>query len=256
MIVEALEHLDQLARQAAIPTIVNAGKGWQHHYHISYAGHLERIDFPPEPRRIEAYSLSAFAKLVRHYAPPGCPVFVGRGAATAIMDDEPDAYRDQRITLNLQTSAEFSILQRLRTARTPHRQAEFINLLRVDLAGCVSPDLIASLRQLRQSTTGDTEGEVKQGRESLGRAVMAQVSTKTGELPEDVDVTVNVYETEPESSAVIACVLAVNPTDLTFALIPKAGQLEAAEQHADESIAQTLAASLAEHKALVFLGTP
>lgn len=260
MIQRALEYLANLGQAAKTPRIISDNRLDQtHQFYVNHANgeKMEAVDIPPPPRHHAAASLAGFADLFQRYTAAGTsyPVFAAGGSVISIIDDADCQYRENTIALQMTQSDEFETLCALRNDRTLKPHAAFILHLRTELAGCVPADLIKQLSQIKQGTGSNADASVSQGKETFGRSAFAAVHPNAGEIPEDVDVMIQVYDQEIASTAHVICALVINPSEMTFGLIPKAGQLDKARNTADQAICQWLRESLGD-EAEVIHGQP
>jgi hypothetical protein len=244
MIEAALKYLTSLADAArAARTFTSPDKHAQGYYLQTPEGQTNWIPATIPPRAHRAASLTGFADLYKRYGlPAAAPIFFAAGRAVAIIDDAE--LRASSLTYSVPLSHQFTTVEELTAEEPLRKQREFINLLRIDLANCVDADLIAQLRSLRHNTTAGTTATTQQGKESLGRSVLAALVTEAGDLPEDVTITIPVYEAETASLQAITCALIVNTEDMSFGLIPKAGELTRAKIAADQEIIRVLSAAI------------
>jgi hypothetical protein len=132
-----------------------------------------------------------------------------------------------------------------------------IRRLRVDLPGAERrTELLSTVRKIkfRQSTSG--EDDIQHGKESLGRAIEAQV-TGSGDIPETVVVTGPVYcnHGEREQSYAVGLDLEILPSEQKFRLCPVPDELDKAARDALQGIRDRLNAGLPDETA-IFFGSP
>lgn len=121
-----------------------------------------------------------------------------------------------------------------------HSQAELVRVLRIIFRGCLPPDggLLSLIRNLKFNATADGGANLQHARESLGRAITAQV---TGEqaIPEETTLMIPVYENHPFLARVV-CAIEVFPQEQKFKLTPYPMELRRANDDTLASIAELL----------------
>jgi len=154
------------------------------------AGKHEEVAVPPPFRNHCVGSLAdliAYAKRQPEAVVWHCPECV-----ILILDDKD---RRDRTKFELTFSSAWRTLQQLNDGFMPLTQKDFVRLLRVQLAA--SPATVTIFRKLSFQMQINGAGEVQKSRESLGKSIEAEVQG-TAELPEDLLVTVPIYETAGE----------------------------------------------------------
>ena len=187
-------------------------------------------------------------------------VWCWRGSVTSVLDDED--YRADTITLSAPDSAAFATLTRLSWSEEWLDQAAFLRLLKVDLFGCVPSDFITLMRQLKFSQATGGEGDVQAGRESLGVSIQREALAGGRAMPEDLVVTVPVYQDLIDGeddwdvyTAKVVCALSVDYTNRRLRLEPIPDELTAAKRQADEWVFSKMR-ELASDKVRVYCGSP
>lgn len=134
--------------------------------------------------------------------------------------------RDERpqYAANLERSQQMMLLVKLANNAT-FRQREFLDLLRVQLAGALDEAgerLIAFVRKFRVDTNDQMTAELKRDRESLGRSVHSEVQSEAGDMPEQITVSVRVFTDRACQWRVpIRCLVDFSTQDHVFRLIPE-----------------------------------
>lgn len=138
-------------------------------------------------------------------------------------------------------------------AKQPLSQRDFVRLLRIDLRGCFAayPTLLSMVRNLRWTGTQFNDGAVSHGRESLGRAIEAQVSGADS-IPEEITVTVPFWRQFP-CSVSIACAIEILPQEQSFRLTPYPNEIDKATETALDALAAALE-SKNEHWPAIYRG--
>ena len=238
MIQEAIQKIEELVKAGTKPVAFHPDCEPSHMYWLCHDGKAEQIEAIVSPRADRVFSLEALATLlVRCRAVDGEPVvYVGRGSVTAVVND--NGSRRERLKLDLPSSSEFETLVKMGSDRESADQGEFVNQLRIDLAGCIEPDIIELFRQIRATGDSEASGEIATGRESMGRRIRAEVQAGGRSIPDEIEVAVYVYRdlASSEYRMKLSCAVVVNCQEMTFALIPKAGELERVQRETDQYI--------------------
>ena len=173
-------------------------------------------------------------------------IMVGRGRVTAIANDgAEDPLGRHRLEVDLPTSQPFKFLGEIPDTQMSYpgvSQLEFIRVLRVTLGDVAPAELLEAMRMLRFSSADDGKSSVRTGHESLGRTVMrsASIGGVEGEgnvIPDEVTMSVNVYEDldYERYRRSVRCVVEVTFGEQgpVFALIPVGGELKRAQDETD-----------------------
>lgn len=183
-------------------------------------------------RRHKANDLDSFAAIVEAYgALDSAAVFHADNSVTGVLDASSESYRDDRVTWSLTVSEKFNALTK--SAPQPRGHADFVRFLVQTLRDeldAAAPGLLGTLRNLKFRSGDEQSGDVKQGRESMGRQIEAEV-TGAGELPETVKISVRRWAAL-EYVAVVECLLVLDLQERRLSLRPLADQLEVAENDA------------------------
>ena len=114
---------------------------------------------------------------------------------------------------------------------------------------------IAPFRRLDWNQTIRSEGEVTETRDRLGKEIRAQVAG-TADLPEDLIVLTPVYRQLGEQELhQVRCRIDLHPLDQRIELSPFPGEIDAAYERQQGSIAQRLREGLGEDTR-IYYGTP
>lgn len=144
-----------------------------------------------------------------------------------------------RATCELRKSQQYLWLEN--ASRTPPSmdQKTFVKTLRILFRGSLGDsNLLTLARSLKFSATGDGVGIIQHGRESMGKNI-ASALTGDSALPEDVFLSVQVFENHPFKTRV-ACALEIAPQDQTFQLIPYPLEIQTAMDSTLENITEAL----------------
>jgi hypothetical protein len=164
------------------------------------------------------------------------------------------------VTLNKSPSACMCWL----LSRAPHKaptydsQKTLIRSLRTLFPDRHNKQFATDLSQLKFKSDGEVTSGVHHGRESVQKSVEQKVAGLAAELPDEITLHTTVNDLMPsldiEWSHPVECVLHINMEEGTFAVIPKAGQIEAAQIAANKLIEQYLTERLFDFAAEDSLG--
>jgi hypothetical protein len=172
-------------------------------------------------------------------------VWYNEQGVTLVLDD--DARRENTATLKLAFSDVFQVVMGLRQQKPWFDQAEFIMLLRVDLAGTLDPDVLLNrIRRIDLTKTGTST--IKRGEESMGTSIISQTSGKDATPPEEVSLRLPVFKTPGERSPVyLNCTVDFEVSrQKPFRLLPMPDELERVQAERMADIAARLTAGLPE----------
>ncbi len=215
-------------------------------------GTKEFIDLPPKRRDHEAHDLDSLCRFVDDHLDDEqwSAVWHNDSAVTAVVNDDD---RRDVMTFGLQKSKAFTAIgilqQRFLT------QAELVRLLRVDLAGCVDPLLVTTIRTLNFRRNDATNADLQHQKQSLGRAVEASVSGAS-DLPETFDIKCEIYGNVETGIQTFPIVLEVNFEQQNFKLTPMGDCLTKNLQAAQNAIAEEIDERLGEKRVFVYFGAP
>ena len=214
---------------------------------------LEQV--PMQPFAVVGFTIAGFCAEVDKLCDPALSmVYAGHGRCTAVTHKaELTPNAADRVWMNLPMAHAFAKLAILGGQRTPMGQRAFIDLVRIDLAGCYKPDDLATFRAIKFADSKSGDSTVEQGRASYGVSVKKELTGATA-IPEEITLEIPVYEDLAELKLPVVCAVSVDLDHATFALIPLAGELSKAQRDVDEDIAGQLRALLPQHT--VVLGSP
>jgi hypothetical protein len=167
-----------------------------------------------------------------------------------------DGDRRNRATLTLALNEQLLTIQALREGRKIYPQREFVQLLRIDLAGCL-PDgrLIDLVRNVKVDSQSGVDSSIQRGTESVSRSLKASL-TGAELLPDMVSLMVPVFDNPAFSIRYpVTCALEVHLQGPGFQLIPLPGHIEAIIAAAEAGIGQTLDGALGD-KLPIHYGQP
>lgn len=183
-------------------------------------------------RQHKANDLDSFAAIVEAYGTmDSAAVFHAANSVVGVLDASSDSYRDDIVSWSLKVSEKFNALTQ--SAPQPRGHVEFVRFLVQTLRdelNAAAPGLLGILRNLKFRLGDEQTGDIKQGRESMGRQIEAEV-TGAGELPETVKIKVRRWASL-EYVATVECLLVLDVQEKKLSLRPLADQLEVAENDA------------------------
>jgi len=241
MIAEAIDRLQKLFQESQVASTFHPPAEPEHVYYLVQNGQADRRVAEPPPRANVMFSpldLVKYLGFVLGQYKTDAAIFVGRGLVTAVLNERGDR-RDQ-IIQNLALGHAFIALRGRELQRTGMTHRAFLQLLRIDLAGCIDGDSVELFRSLKLSTSGNTESSIRSGKESLGKAVASEALLSGKPIPEELPVALCVYEDLPDRRQVVKCAVVSDLQEMTFALIPLAGELDRAQRETDTEIAEGL----------------
>lgn len=212
---DAVQEIVRLAQSAQDVKIAKAEHEKDGSYYIHRPGHpsqlvvaapdwhKEKLDTPAE--------LYAF-------------VLANRGVNSAVFyTDEGVSFvygmedRRDRAFCALVKGEVFKTLENIHTVSMS--QADFVRLLRITLRGCIPQSgLLQLVRDLKWIGDSNTAANIQHGRESIGRALTAEVKGHDA-IPDELVIDCQVYENFAQSVR-IACAIEIYPHEQKFRLVP------------------------------------
>ena len=252
--VESLKFLDSQSKATSPQNrIVKAPAEPDHVYYVLNGdGNLTRREAAEAPYAFDASDMGTVAKLSAGWQ--GAHVWYSRDAI--ILTSGRD-----RATLSIKPSPQLLTLAEWeRPSGVEKPQADFIRLLRVMFADCYGdhPDLLKIIRGVRTSKTAAVDSQIQQGKVSLKREHVAEMSG-TAEVPDTVTFLVPVFAS-PQLPVRTRVRVAIdpNPEREVFNLTTLAGQIELAYSVGEAWLAERMQESLEEHTVDVplYFGSP
>jgi hypothetical protein len=274
MLAEALEKLRTIITEAQQPQTVELARDDECVY-IAHNGELKLHKIPQVPdRKHEVQTLEDLAKVVKNHGSVQVEDGEEKGEVDAFAlstvwhsDAEVvallgDPMRKDRVTMKLITSPVFQRLAGLERdaplGANKLDQRAFIRLLKFDFDKAGEFDqLIASARELKFRQSEEGAASLQQGRESLGRQVLAEVKGLE-DFPEEFTVEYPVY-VNPDLATVkaaVTCSLEIDVQSEKFIVTPKPDEMLAARQHVHQWIGERLEELLKEREVPVYYGKP
>lgn len=221
------------------------------YYVVDSDGEMVRKLALPEPAQRIAGSLETVVAQIRDWIGADADtalseVWYSRAGVVGLRDsiaNTSDALRD-RITLPLKPSPQLAQLIAWDAAkRVTIGQAELILLLRTTFADCTGhhPKLLDSVRKLRVTKAAEVNSQMQQGKVSLGRSMVAEMSG-IELIPEEITLQVPVFDSAPLSAAIAGVRVAIdpNPEKEVFTLVVLPGDIEAAFARGEVAIGDKL----------------
>ena len=263
MIAEAIKAIADMARNAANLTPVefeSESPRSQKFLHLD--GSVSAVDAPIPARNHVVGTLGEIVALADRFAGDeeedgtigdtagrqADPVVWYDGNRVVLIADDR-GHRCDRMTLELIESQIFVRVRRLVANPVWMSPRDFIRLLRIELAGAMSPDVLLNrVRRIRIENGQITEAASSHGKESIGRSVKAELATGGDQMPEEVVIQIPVYSTPGERGFTYAmtCAVEINPEtpNTPFRLMPLPDEVERVSAEAVGAIGKRLAAGL------------
>lgn len=269
---QLMTHVGRLAVDASAarkPEVLSL-QGWPGHvapiFHPA-TGQVVPITAPVGPRRYLAGDVADLARMVDEFAGRDQVglnrllfVFVYCGDVHVVLDELGD--RRESITLKLD-AAEGCVNLEAGNGKW-FDQEDMIEFLRTAVNGVYSPTgLVETLRDLSWKGTSDGTSVVRTGKASLGKQVQLSVDVKSGSLPDDVLITLPVYDDflgddGRPVNVTLAASFDVNVEKREFRVKVKAGEFARGKLEVDTLLQQRLAALIKNEKqnVRIFRGVP
>lgn len=221
---------------------------------VNAQGTTNRLEAQPAPRGHVLRTLEEVPKYAaRIGTEDGSVVWFDRTAIVIVLDDTT---RRDKVTMPLKFTPQMRSLFTLEKDKPKFTQTEIVRLLRVDLADCRIDDrLLNWVRSCRFNTTANAGGQVKHGRESLGRDIDESiVGGDGGECPEEIRFDVRVFD---DPLAVdkweVRCAVELIVSEQSFRITPYPMQCDNAVENEVTAIGKYLTDQV---KCPLFRGTP
>lgn len=268
MLKELLDGILKLAADANRTEVLRVPGDPPHVYRLTTKGIVtDPNETEPMPRKYELFTIDDVVAAIKRMAAQSVDkatgdidagakvlVFCGRGGITVILD-EPGKRREW-LNMQLPQSHEFTKLENLERCRTPMKQRDFINCLRIDLCGAVEPEIVNRFRSIGFTSQAAAKATVNAGKESLGKDVLHEVLCDGAAPPEEIAVNLCVYRdlAEMNHRRAIRCAVDTNMQEQNFTLIPLGGELERARRETDAMIQADLQTKLKDTGVAVLCG--
>ena len=205
---------------------------------------------PLEPRETSVEPTMTAPPVIRKTAGPKM-VMVGRTAIVATVDE---AERREWVSLVLTTTTALDTLNKCDDSRTPQGQSDFVNMLRIELAGCVDPIIVEAFRHLVFGKVSGGESAVSNSNKAVSSAIKMTLAAGGNDIPDEIVCGLTVYEQFPEFGVQVRCAVQTIVEDAAFLLIPLAGELFRAEEKTRTAIAARLRELLGDDAIGVYQG--
>lgn len=229
MLQEAFEYLVGVATRASSATDVHRTREKQF---VNIGGEVHDFDRDIPGREHVARNIEVIAA----YATDDSSIWHSDNNVTLLIDDD-DRHKVNKVTWPLSPSARYLAL--VDQAKKPRGHKAFVQFLVQNLREELDrdvPGLLGKLRTLKFSTNDESEGEIKQGRESMGRSVQRAVAG-IDDMPETI--TLNVCRWgELDITVPIESMLVLDLDDRTLALRPLADSTVLANLEAHEQLGE------------------
>ncbi len=244
MIEQAISKIADMAR-GQLPQFVKVPGIENEMFLVNCDGTSQRLPTSMPPRNHTVFDVEAMATYCFAVYEAGTNhvvIWYSRTGVVAILND--DDRRDQRVRLPLAMTQQFKTVEMLATHKPNKDQRAMLTLLRNDLSGCLDlcPGLVSTLRGVNWKATAEESSEIRQGKASLSKSQMAQLSG-LADIPEDVTLSVPIFEGHNIRSQV-HCTLDVDADNKVFILRPKAGEIEMAMRSAEQALGDLLATKM------------
>lgn len=208
--------------------VINLPNEPNHIYGVVYpSGELEVVEATPPPRLVMLSSVDqiedyhTMARTSKNSEGKDAVYFSEEGVVL-LLDDSQESQRKDRVIACLKKTEEFELIENIEV--DSFTQKEFILLLRTTLADCVTPDvnkLIAACKAVDFSSTRKGSGSVGHGKESLGLDIMEEVTSRAGEIPEGINLSVRVFDDRSMTQKhTLKCLVEIDVQQGTFQLLP------------------------------------
>lgn len=253
MLQEALEYLADLGRRTDDADCIPAGNRNKSRFFV----HGEVVEVPHDvPARNHVVgNIESFAKCLTdetNSVMPTATVWHHGNEVIGVMFDTNDNHRDDKVTWPLKQSEKFTVLTK--GAQQPRDHAEFVRFIVQNLRDefdAAAPGLLATIRTLKMKSGDTAEGDIQQGRESMGRAIQQEI-VGAADLPETIIIKVKRWA-DLDYLADVECLLVLDVQARKLSLRPLADELTEAENTAQAWLHDELATAT---EAPIFYGMP
>ncbi len=247
MIAEAIKAFVELARSGMAIQRFDVDDPRKSHFYTN--GNPLLIDLPIPPRDHTVATLEEIIRLATRFSGPagGCSpvVWYNEEAVTLVLDD--NGHRLETVGFPLTYHPTWELLRQFATTKAKHDHKSFIRLLRIDLDTALAPSaLLEIVRKVKFENGTITDADRQRTRESIGKSIVASVSTER-EIPDFVVVKTAVYQDSGEDAIYgVTCAVEVDSLEGWFRLVPMPGELIRVQQRATDSIGVRLREGLPE----------
>lgn len=240
--------------------VTNAENGRYLRIYDRKSGKMELVRSEPAARRDTVQRVEDVVALVNRRldgvgasagsGPLSGEVFVGDGAIVGVFT-EGTGHRDHSVTMPLHVNPAFERLMEIAGADEVQwmSHAAFVELLRVDMAGCVELSDMKLWKSLKFAAQTKGASNIKVGNESIDKSIQLGTTTEDGvEIPEFIGFALPVYdECATDIGGVrelrrwgVTCSIAVDTLNQKFAVRPMTDELERARREAKQWLIEAL----------------
>lgn len=205
----------------------------KHVYGLISNGTFNRVTAEAGPRKVTLKSVDQiipFSLLAKDTMDGHPAIYFFEQAVVCIVDDSLGSHRLDRADVCLLKTTEFHAIEHL--GEQTYTQKELVSLLKVSLADCKTPSvtqLVAAAKAIDFSSQSSGHKHIEHGRESIGLDIKAEVSSKAGSIPEEIELEVRVHEDRALTQRhIIHCSVEVDARGGIFRLTPLPADLLAA----------------------------
>lgn len=250
----SLSLLQETAVKAAGATIV-AKDGDGRLSHVAIGGELKTIVVKPPLITHHVETLEALATFAVETASrwkdslespglcvKGRPVIFHNAAGVVLLLDDLD--RRDCVVMSLEVSDKWNTLALWNKHKPTLTQKEAVGTLR--LIFNAAPNMIDRFRKLDLKTGQTINARVDRGRESLGKAVEAEIMN-AADIPETITLQAPIYENLGEDTIYdVACMVEIDPVNGLIQIVPEPQRLQEIIHRHQASIAERLEAAFAD----------
>lgn len=255
MLKEALQLLQETAREAVEPHVISDIKTDGRYTFVFNGKEIQRIDVPPATRCHAVHTLDDLIRYTLRVAPDSHPVvWHGERSVILVIDDQD---RRDRVAFPLTRSEKFSVMVDLAEKKPHFNQADFIKLLRYRL-GLDNTKVVSRFRKLQWQNSADASSHISHGDARLGKNITEKVQG-VDELPEELDIPIPVYAQSGERDEyIVRCGIEIDARNQCFQLIPLPDELIRILDLSQASIRERLESALArgDVQVPIYYGSP
>lgn len=246
MLAEMLKGIEALVQKAnAVPTFIRANEEPQQvYFERKVDGTLVKCTAAPKDRAYSVNRLKDFMAAMDWLPHDKRAVFVGEKGVRGLLAENGD--RRERVRFPLTLTDAYEALEEIGDAAAMSHE-EFLDFLRITMAGCVPAATVTLFRNLKFKHANDATSDYQAGRESVSRSVLNEMVAGEGlTVPESITASVTVFD-EPLGMVKpwpVELALVIELYKGKFKVIPLAGHLHRAMVMTQEAIAEQIAGKL------------
>lgn len=163
-------------------------------------------------------------------------VFVGDERIVSVFT-EAAGFRGESVSLPLHRNAAYEAVKTLAKQPRWFEHQDFVDFLRITLAGCVNPNDFKTFKSLRFQNADNGASTVNVGRESMDRSINRATLTGDGaDIPETITLDIPVYDECLDYGNLlrwdVTCAVAIDTQNRRVTIRPMAHELDAAAREA------------------------